>query len=108
MGKVLVCSRNFFLGDNRFYRGIFFNLATFFGYAHLSQRDSSIEIDQSRSVWISEEVRDGNKFLHEFSLRSADIVKQNWKSRIGCKCKTVNPLENTITSRTREIFERNR
>ena len=82
-------------------------MTTFFSYAHLSQRDSSIEIDQSRSVWISEEVRDGNKFSHEFSLRLADILKQNWKSDIGCKCKTVNPLGNKITPRTREIFEGN-
>ena len=38
-------------------------------------------------VWISDRVRDENKFLHEFSLRLADIMKQNWKSDTDANAK---------------------
>ena len=38
-------------------------------------------------VWISDGVGDENKLLHEFSLRSADITKQNWKSDIDANAK---------------------
>ena len=38
-------------------------------------------------VWISDGVRDENKFLHEFSLCLADIAKQNWKSDIDANAK---------------------
>ena len=38
-------------------------------------------------VWTSDGVRDENKFLHEFSLRLADIAKQNWKSDIDANVK---------------------
>ena len=38
-------------------------------------------------VWISDGVGDENKFLHEFSLRLADIAKQNWKSDTDANAK---------------------
>ena len=38
-------------------------------------------------VWISDGVGDENKFLHEFSLRLADIAKQSWKSDTDANAK---------------------